>query len=438
MRRMAILALVSFCAAPAHAQLHLPQIPPAPLQLPQVPSAPGLVKPPVDVSRSAQDVLDPRNLLESRRLAVRELLRRHADVLEADAAGEPIVRGEVLLVEPKATTLDAARAAGFNFRTERQGPAGERIVVLRAPPNLATNEALERLRTLDAQAVQDFNHVYVPAGALEGPGAAMLRVALSAAQPPHMKIGLIDGGVDTRHPALRGADLRAFGCDGRSPASAHGTAVASLLVGRERRFSGAAPGATLYAADIYCDRPAGGSAGDIVEALAWLAREQVPVINVSLVGPANRVLEHALQGMIARGHLIVAAAGNDGPASPPLYPAAYPGVVAVTGVDPQKQVLPEAVRGPHIAFSAPGADMAVAESGASGFSRARGTSFAAPLVAGLLAVAYEPGAVQPQSSRRAIDSVIREAIDLGPPGRDPIFGYGLVGERLRVGPLALR
>jgi len=170
-----------------------------------------------------------------------------------------------------------------------------------------------------------------------------------------------------------------------------------------------------------------------------MAREQAAVINISLVGPPNRALETALRALISRGHVIVAAVGNDGPASPPLYPAAYPGVVGVTAVDVRKQVLPEAVRGPQVVFSAPGAEMAVAASGESGFSRARGTSFAAPLVAGLLAVAYDAsGGIRPDASQRAIDALVLEALDLGAPGRDPIYGHGLVAERLRVDPLALR
>jgi hypothetical protein len=139
---------------------------------------------------------------------------------------------------------------------------------------------------------------------------------------------LIDAGVETAHPLLRHASITAWGCGGRKVASAHGTAVASLLVGRGEHFRSAAPGAALYAADVYCDDPIGrlhrgGGRGR----LAWLIGEQVPVVNISLVGPANRALELVVRRAAARGVLLVAAVGNDGPAAPPLYPAAYPDVV---------------------------------------------------------------------------------------------------------------
>lgn len=407
-------------AGPAQAQLGVPRItlPTVPRDLPRLPTPAA--------PETAQNLVP----LQALRLStVRQLLRDHADVLEADPAGEPARRAELLLVSPAQATLDAAIALGFRVLREQVLAALDlRQVVLQAPPGLTTAEALARLRALDPQLQADFNHVYTRSGEAAVPAAA---ASGSAATTTVRRVGLIDSGVDRRHPALRGAEVQAWGCHDAPVVSLHGTAVASLLVGREAAFAGTVPGATLYAADIYCGQPAGGAAERIAAALAWLAQEQVGVVNISLVGPANRLLELAVQAMHRKGHLVVAAVGNDGPAAPPLYPASYPGVVGVTGVTTARRALPEAAQGPQVAFAAPGADLAVARPGG-GYVTARGTSFAAPLVAGLLA----EGLRGPDSAAAAaaVARLAEGAQDLGAPGRDPVFGIGLVGEQARVAP----
>jgi subtilisin family serine protease len=183
----------------------------------------------------------------------------------------------------------------------------------------------------------------------------------------------------------------------------------------------------LYAADVYGAAPTGGSADRIAQALAWMARERIGVVNVSLVGPDNGVLKAAVRAALVRGHVVVAAVGNDGPGARPLFPAAYEGVVGVTGVDAQRRILPEAVRGAQVDFAALGVRRAPV--GANGASVAvRGTSYAAPIVAGLLAQdLLEP---EPQAAHNAVAALARAAVDLGPRGRDNTYGAGLVGVEL--------
>src|SRR5512146_189411 len=371
----------------------------------------------------------------SRLLHIRLLLRRHADVLETDPSGNPIVRGEVLAFSPTDAALDRARGAGFAIVRERTlGTLGVRIVVLGVPRGTATRRALSLLRRLDPAGTYDFNNIYTESGVTGGagtPSAAAGRVRSAKAAP----LGLVDGGVGTAQPVLAGIVIQRHGCGGAVVPSAHGTEVASLMVGRTAEFGGAAPGDALYAADVYCGSPTGGAVDAIAEALEWLAGQQVPVINVSLVGPPNALLQQVIALLVARGFLIVAAVGNDGPAAPPLYPAAYPGVVGVTAVDARHRVIFEAERGPQVMFAAPGADIPVATL-PHGFERARGTSFAAPLVAGLLAdrlgsmdPASDPVAasrVDPAAARAAVAALARAAIHLGSPGRNEVFGYGLV------------
>jgi subtilisin family serine protease len=418
------LTLAAF-SVPARAQLRLPQ-------LPGVSRLPGLVDRvlPQPLPELLQSTV---RRVDQRVTGVRDLLRQHRDLIEADPAGEPIRRQELVLVSPSDAALAVAASLGLvKLREEAWPELDLREVVLRVPPGLDTAEALARLRAAQPDLQADFNHLYSRSGdvAAGGPGAA-------APQRGPIRVGLIDGGVDRKHAALRGAAGGSFGCGGSALPSEHGTAVASLLVGRDRGFAGAlASGkAELFAADVYCDKPDGGSAEEVVRALAWMARERVAVVNVSLVGPQNRLLEQGVAALVKRGHLLVAAVGNDGPAAPPLFPAAYAGVVGVTGVNASRRVLPEAAQGPQVMWSAPGADMAVARSGG-GYGVARGTSFAAPLVAGLLAAELrEPDAA---AATAAVERLAANAVDLGAPGRDPVYGRGLIAEDLRVVPEQLQ
>jgi hypothetical protein len=359
-------------------------------------------------------------LQQLRASTVRDLLRLRGDVLEADPFGEPVRRQELLWVSPSPQVLRSALALGFAVLREHNLPELDlRELVLRPPAGMATAQALEQLRALAPDVEADFNHVYTRSGGAAG-GGSDERPAATALR----RVGLVDGGVDHQHAALRGATVHVWGCGGAAHPSSHGTAVASLLVGRETAFAGSAAGTTLFAADIYCGQPADGAAETIALALAWMARENVAVINISLVGPANRLLERAVQALVRKGFLLVAAVGNDGPAAPPLYPAAYAGVVGVTAVSPQRKSLPEAAQGPHVMFAALGAGVAVAEPGG-GYTLARGTSFAAPRVAALLAQSH--GAPGPQAAAAALARLAASAVDLGVAGRDPVFGYGLVG-----------
>jgi hypothetical protein len=426
MKSVLVLYLLAAAAA-AHAQLRLPQLPGGVQRLP------GVVDRVVDrVVQPLPELLSSTTQLVDLRLTtVRDLLRRHPDVIEADPRGDPIRRRELVLVSPSDAALAAAAALGLaTLREEAWPELALREVVLGVPAGLDTAQALAQLRAAQPDLQADFNHLYSRSGDVAGAA----KPAAAAPRGP-VRVGLIDGGVDRRHAALRHAGGGSFGCGGAALPSEHGTAVASLLVGRDRGFAGAAAKAELFAADVYCDKPDGGSAEEVVRALAWMARERVAVVNISLVGPQNRLLEQGVAALVKRGHLLVAAVGNDGPAAPPLYPATYAGVVGVSGVNANRRVLPEAAQGPQVMWSAPGADMAVARHGG-GYGIARGTSFAAPLVAGLLAAELREPDVA--AAGAAVEKLSVSAVDLGTPGRDPVYGRGLVAEDLRVVPEQLQ
>lgn len=417
-------AALLLAAAPAGAQIGVPA------GVPGLPRLPDRL--PVDAERLQDGVRGRVDRALQAPSRVRDLIRRSDGALEADPWGWPAVRAEIVAVDPSPAARRAALDAGFTVVRETRLEGLDLAVVVLAPPRgLALRRAVDRLRDLDPEGVWEFNHVYSPAGLLAespAPASASATLAPPAAQGGGARLGLIDTGVDTRHPALAGATIRQQGFAGAERTGAHGTAVASLLAGRAGPFSGAAPGATLFVADVYGGSPAGGASTGVAEALAWMVRNDVPVVNVSLVGPRNALVEAAVRRAAGRGVLIVAAAGNDGPAAAPLYPAAYAEVIGVTAVNARGRPLPEAARGPHIDFAAPGADMAAAGSG-QGYVQVRGASFAAPLVAGLLA--------RRGGGARAVQALAAEARDLGDRGPDPVYGRGLVGADLRVDPGAV-
>lgn len=244
--------------------------------------------------------------------------------------------------------------------------------------------------------------------------------------PP--RIGMIDTGIDLGHEALRGQDIEVVTLD-PSPSSAgpgHGTAIAALLVGKAG--SGAAgllPEAKLVAVNAFSAHE-GTDRTDVlrvVAALEELERRDVKVVNLSFSGPPNEVLKQAIDHALARGMTLVAAAGNGGPGADPAYPAAYPGVLAVTAVDAEMRIYKRATRGGYIALAAPGVAVSTAAAGGGEADRS-GTSFAVPFVTAAVA---RLAAKDPHAGRIHMEDLLASAArDLGAPGRDEVFGWGLV------------
>lgn len=363
----------------------------------------------------------PDTLARLRLDRIADLVRGNRDRIALDRDGEPALRGVLIATGADTDMIARATAAGFAvLDRERIDGLGLDVVRFRVPEGLSLARAERALNKLLPGAGIDVDHLYFQSGAGAGPAlpAAALAASGGVGTAP---LGLIDGGVAAHASVAGRVEQRGFA---RSAplASRHGTAVASLLVGAGNP-RGAAAGASLLAADVYGDDPAGGNASAIARALGWLAQNRVAVTTISLVGPDNKLLALAIARAQQRGMLIVAAVGNDGPAAPPAYPASYRGVLGVTGVDARGRVLPEAGRSAHIDFAAPG-DAVLAATGASQSERLRGTSFAAPLVAGRLARHY-PRA-DTARIEAAVMALIGEARDLGRKGRDQHYGHGLV------------
>jgi minor extracellular protease Epr len=350
-----------------------------------------------------------------------QLLRVFPRNLEMTRLGVA-VRGEVVGVELSAAAVAAARKAGFVIVSQEMIEGLDlRFVTLRTPRGMSVDSALARLAKIAPGAEFVANHIHIQSAAMAGPAAPWNAALAQGRVQGAAFLGIIDGGV-ARHPSLTApVEQRGF-VRGAPAANSHATAVASLAVGTGR-FRGASPGAALLVADVYGRDPAGGNAMAVVRALGWMVTRKVPVVAMPLAGPPNAFVAKAILRARQRGLYVIAPVGNGGPASPASYPAAYPTVVAVTGVDRHNRILIEAGRGPRIDYAAPAADM-VAANAAGGLNSVRGTSFAVPLVAGRLAVAA-------RRSAQPIAVLDKEAADLGAPGPDRVYGRGLVCARCR-------
>ncbi|HXI87197.1 MAG TPA: S8 family serine peptidase, partial [Parvularculaceae bacterium] len=352
-------------------------------------------------------------------------------VAGVDDNGDEVEQGEWLIL----TTTDAANALiaqGFVARRLEQLDGLGLVLVQVAAPDTQTFAAAKAIikRTAPAASI-DYNHVYFASSAppeIHRAGAEPAALMTMPSEGEGRVIGIIDTGIDVAHPALAGAHITAqdfASYVGRRPLD-HGTAVASILAGGGDGFRGLAPRAEIYAASVFFSPDGGGeiaTTASLVRALDWMIDRGVHIVNMSLTGPQNAILQSAIDRAYERGVLVVAAVGNEGPAAGPLYPAAYKNVVGVTAVSRAKKIYRLANRGDYVDFAAPGVDIEHAAEGG-GFAASSGTSMAAPFVAAVLA--EECQSTTGEVGEACLAALMRNAEDLGPRGYDPIFGHGLI------------
>jgi subtilisin family serine protease len=189
---------------------------------------------------------------------------------------------------------------------------------------------------------------------------------------------------------------------------------------------GAAPEAEIYAARAFDKSKSGetlNSVRAILRSLDWLVAQDVDVINMSFAGPENKLLSKALKAVMKSDVVLVAAAGNNGAKAPFAYPAAVDGVIAVTALDAKNRIYNRANQGPYIYVAAPGVDV-ILPAEKSKISLKSGTSYGAALVSGIAALVVEQ---RGRLSQEAFKKILERSVkDLGPPGRDKVFGFGLV------------
>jgi hypothetical protein len=239
----------------------------------------------------------------------------------------------------------------------------------------------------------------------------------------NVTIAVIDSGVDARHPELANSIADNFDALGsREGPHVHGTGIAGAIVAHAR-LMGSAPEARLLAIRAFGAGSKGAESTSyvILRGLNYAAEHGAQIINMSFAGPKDPLIERGIAAIAARGILMVAAAGNAGAKSPPLYPAANPNVIAVSGTDAQEKLFAASNRGNHIAIAAPGADIFLPAPDEK-YQITSGTSFSAAYVSGVAALLLERNPALKPSDVRAI--LMKTARDLGAPGRDDLFGAG--------------
>jgi subtilisin family serine protease len=237
-------------------------------------------------------------------------------------------------------------------------------------------------------------------------------------------VAVIDSGVDQNHPDLAGAIADSYDAASAERPHPHGTGMAGAIASRGNVL-GIAPGAELLTVRAFSANSgsAEGTTLNIIKGLDWAAEKGARVVNMSFAGPADPRLRDALTKAIAKGMVLIAAAGNAGPNSPPLYPAADPGVIAVTAVDASGVLFSGANRGKYIAVAAPGVDVLVPAPDAS-YQLTTGTSVAAAEVSGVVALLLERN---PRLTAKDVRRILmRSAKHLGPRGSEREYGAGLV------------
>ena len=236
-------------------------------------------------------------------------------------------------------------------------------------------------------------------------------------------VAVIDSAIDASHPELAGSVIESFDPLGSSEGPhVHGTGVAGAIAAHGRLI-GSAPAARILAIRAFGKGSTGAQSNTFVvfKAMDYAAAHGARIINMSFAGPKDPLLERAIGALKAKDVVMVAAAGNAGAKSPPLYPAANPNVIAVSATDQQDRLFEASNRGGYIALAAPGADIFLPAPD-NKYQMTSGTSFSAAYVSGLAALILERDPALKPDEVRAI--LTRTARDLGSPGRDDLFGAG--------------
>jgi subtilase family protein len=239
----------------------------------------------------------------------------------------------------------------------------------------------------------------------------------------NVTIAVIDSGIDIKHPELAHSIADSFDALGsKEGPHVHGTGVAGAIVAHAR-LMGSAPAARILAIRAFGKVSSGAESTSfvILRGLDYAAAHGAQIVNMSFAGPKDALIERGIAALAAKGIVMVAAAGNAGAKSPPLYPAANASVIAISATDAQDRLFTASNRGGYIAVAAPGVDVFLPAPDEK-YQITSGTSFSAAYVSGLAGLMLERNPALKPEDLRAI--LMKTARDLGSPGRDDLFGAG--------------
>lgn len=339
----------------------------------------------------------------------------------------------LLIADPSPALRTFLSVSGFRMDDVESLEAFDLSLMVVSPPrSVPASAALHALQERFPTAILALDDpFYLAHDARAGRGTDLQRILRSIGWQPDgaaagARIGIIDSTLDLAHPALQGAPIvrRTF-TSGKVPTTdtAHGTAIAAMLVGRSngQSIAGLLRGATLLHASIFQKGGLGpmASSADFLRAVNWLVESGVTVINASITSPTeNAVVIHAMSMLSRERTILVAAAGNEGPGGPPVYPAALESAFAVTAVSLGGEVYQYANTGEYIDMAAPGVDLPTTSS-----KITSGTSLAVPFVTAAVARMVHACGISPLEAEASLQANAR---DLGPRGKDSHFGWGLL------------
>jgi hypothetical protein len=363
---------------------------------------------------------------------------RRGGSINIPPSGETRFVPDEVLVEIEASVSPRTRAAIMRRLQLTQLEAqsftltGRTLTRLRIGGNRTVRQTLQRLALYRGIGAAQPNWLYRFGQAQAAPpdasaqyvvGKLHLIEAHRVTNGDDVTVALIDSRVDVAHGDLAGVIAGQYDAvGGASAPHPHGTAMAGAIAAHAK-LTGVAPKVRLLAIRAFAGEgdSAQGTTFSILKALDWAASHDARIVNMSFAGPADAMLHNMIGKAHARGMVLIAAVGNAGPKSPPLYPAADREVIGVTATDADDHLLPQANRGAQVAVAAPGVDiLAVAPGGQ--YEMTSGTSVATAHVSGVAALLLARDAkLTPEALRRLLVRSARKV-----PGGPRDVGAGVV------------